>query len=245
MPASSRRPCATPRCHCPWSSRPRPAVVRPGSFVEQKAANAVRGKLQALLGDAALLRPRSPRPHGTERAGRRGAARRHHAAARPGRSAVGARRRAVRLPAAEGGRRHQQDHVQLHAVRARRAQQPAARADRHLRPALRHQRGRSPGPRLDRQAAHARHLPRTGGRLAPALERPVGRAARRAEDRQARPAQPVGARSSRAGGRQEPHGDARSGDGAHAIPRAPPRASSPAAACITSRTSSPRTTAAR
>ena len=156
------------------------AVARPGSFIERKAANAVRGKLQALL-----AMPRSydlDRLDLTvgERAGRRGAARRHRAAARPGRSAGGARRRPVRLSAAERGRRHQQDHLQLHAVRARRAQQPAARADRQLRPALRPQRGRAAGPRLDRQAAHARHLPGAGRRLAPALERPVGRAARRA-----------------------------------------------------------------
>ena len=59
------------------------------------------------------------------------------------------------------------------------------------------------------------------------------------------PLAPLGARLSGAGRRQEPGGDARRGDGAHATRPAPAKASSPAAACTTSRTSSPRTTTAR
>ncbi|MCZ7559344.1 MAG: transglycosylase domain-containing protein [Burkholderiaceae bacterium] len=141
------------------SLQQRRLATAPISFVQRKAANAMRTRLAGLLGVGRVYEldrfDLSARSTLDGRIRGRGDTR----AAQPRRPGRREGRRPLWFQAAARWRRPVAAHLQLHAVRARRGPQPAARADRQPRPAARHQRRRAARPRLHRQAAHAGHLP--------------------------------------------------------------------------------------
>ena len=130
--------------------------------------------------------------------------------------------------AAARARRSGAAELQLHAVRARRAQQPLrVHTDNFDQPFD-----------LNEGASSTSARPPSCARWSPiwnwwrrctALGRPVGRGIGRAEDQQPRPAEPWAADHLARAAAGAAGGDARCGDGAAASRRAPTRASSPAA----------------